>query len=391
MAIPRKPPFHGPAILSYGFRPFFLLGALYAGLAVWFWIALLSGGVDTASRFPAVDWHIHEMLFGYMAAVLAGFLMTAIPNWTGRLPVNGLPLAILVAVWMAGRMAMFLSGYLGAVPAALVDCAFLALLAAVCAREIIAGKNWRNLKVLLPVVTLLAANVWFHVEVITIGSSDASRRMALSAAIMLIAIIGGRIIPSFTRNWLVKHQPSPLPAPFDRLDIATLTLSAVALVAWTFAPAYQPSGYLLFAAAVMNILRLARWQGWRTFPDPLVLMLHLAFLWIPVGLTLAALRALAPTVGEAAAVHAFGVGAVGSMTLAVMMRATLGHTGRDLKAGWRGCLVFSAVSAAAVLRLILALGIQAEWLLHLSAACWVVAFLGFATLFGHPLLTPRRV
>ncbi len=267
----------------------------------------------------------------------------------------------------------------------------LALLAAVCAREIIAGKNWRNLKVLLPVVTLLAANVWFHVEVITIGSSDASRRMALSAAIMLIAIIGGRIIPSFTRNWLVKHQPSPLPAPFDRLDIATLTLSAVALVAWTFAPAYQPSGYLLFAAAVMNILRLARWQGWRTFPDPLVLMLHLAFLWIPVGLTLAALRALAPTVGEAAAVHAFGVGAVGSMTLAVMMRATLGHTGRDLKAGWRGCLVFSAVSAAAVLRLILALGIQAEWLLHLSAACWVVAFLGFATLFGHPLLTPRRV
>ena len=390
MAIPRSRPFDGPAILSYGFRPFFLFGALYAGLAVPFWIAQLSGVAQIASHFPAVDWHIHEMLFGYLAAVIAGFLMTAIPNWTGRLPVNGLPLACLVLAWMVGRAAIFLSAHLGALPTAMLDCTFLGLLAAVAGREIVAGKNWRNLKVLVPLVVLLAANVWFHAEVHVAGSSDKSRRLAIAAAVMLIGIIGGRIVPSFTRNWLVKRLPGLLPASFGRFDIATLAVTAVALVCWVAAPDHPAGGFLLIAAAALNLARLARWRGWRCFADPLVLILHLGFLWVPIGLALAGLAALAPErIAPAAAAHAFGVGAIGTMTLAVMVRATLGHTGRALKAGWRGCFVFAAILAAAAARLVHALFLPSEWLLHLAACAWAGAFLGFAVLYGHALLTSR--
>jgi uncharacterized protein involved in response to NO len=390
MAIPRVKPGRYPAILSYGFRPFFLAGALYAGLAILFWLPLFYGDVDTWSTFAPVDWHVHEMLFGYLAAVVTGFLLTAIPNWTGRLPVQGLPLLALALLWLAGRFAVFFSAGIGWLAAGVVDCAFLLAVAASAATEIVAGRNWRNLKVLLPVTVLFAANAAFHAEAHFEGVTDVSRRLGLGAAIILIMIVGGRIVPSFTRNWLVRENPGRLPASINRFDAVSIGISVLALVAWTFFPGSVATGVALIVAAVLSAARLARWAGDRTWRDPLVLILHVGFACLPIGLFLAGLAAFAPAlVPSAAGLHALGVGAIGTMTLAVMTRATLGHTGRDLKAGPGTCLIYVAVLLAALVRVCAAFIPGHPVLLDISAGLWAAAFLGFAALYGPMVSRPR--
>lgn len=391
MAIPRTRPGRYPAILSYGFRPFFGLGALYAGLSILFWLPLLHGHLATSSVFVPVDWHVHELLFGYLAAVLTGFLLTAIPNWTGRLPVQGLPLLALVLLWLAGRFAVFYSAQTGWLLAALIDCAFLLAVAGAAAVEIVAGRNWRNLKVLIPVAVLLAGNILFHIEAHVDGLSDIARRLATGAAIVLVMVIGGRLIPSFTRNWLARENPGRLPVPLNRFDMAAILLTALALVAWTFWPERVETGAALLVAAFLNAIRLARWAGDRTLRDPLVLILHVAYAFVPLGLLLTALAILLPTIiAPVAGLHALGVGAIGTMTLAVMVRATLGHTGHPLRAGRAGSFVFAAILIAAAARIAVALGLPGDWLLHLSALAWAAAFLGFALLYGGMLCRPRR-
>lgn len=390
MAVPRTRPGKYSAILSYGFRPFFLLASLYAGVTMLFWLPLLYGHLETSSAFAPVDWHVHEMLFGYVAAVVTGFLLTAIPNWTGRLPVQGLPLLALVLLWLAGRIAVFFSAETGWLAAAVIDCAFLLAVTGAAAVEIVAGRNWRNLKVLAPILALLAANILFHAEAHFDGVSDIGRRLGIGAAIVLITIIGGRIIPSFTRNWLVRRNPGRLPTPFGRFDVATIVTSALALALWSFLPERTETGLALLVAAILNVIRLSRWAGDRTFRDPLVLILHVAYAFVPLGMLLAALAILMPgTVAPAAGIHAFAVGTIGTMTLAVMIRATLGHTGRELHAGRAGCFVFVAILVAAAARIAEALGVPGDWLIHLAACAWVAAFLGFAVLYGGMLLRPR--
>lgn len=390
MAVPRTRPSDLPAVLSYGFRPFFLLGALYAGLAVLFWLPLLYGHLETASVFAPVDWHVHEMVFGYVAAIVTGFLLTAIPNWTGRLPVQGLPLLGLVLLWLAGRVAVFFSAQIGWLAAAAIDCAFLLAVAGAAAVEIVAGRNWRNLKVLAPVAILLAANILFHLEVRSAGFSDTGKRLGIAATIVLITIIGGRVIPSFTRNWLVRENPGRLPVPFNRFDMAVIAGSALALGLWTFRPEDMATGAVLAVAAGLNGVRLLRWAGHRTLRDSLVLILHIAYAFVPLGMALAAAAAILPgTVTAAAGIHAFGAGAIGTMTLAIMVRATLGHTGRQLSAGGAGSFVFAAVLIAAVARIAGALGLPGDWPMHLAATVWAVAFLGYAALYGGMLLRPR--
>lgn len=390
MAIPRTRPGNYPAFLSYGFKPFFLLAALQAAGAILFWIPLLYGQLETRSALAPLDWHIHEMLFGYLAAVVTGFLLTAIPNWTGRLPVQGLPLLGLVLLWVAGRVAVFLSADIGWLLAAAVDCAFLLAVGLAAAVEIVAGRNWRNLKVLVPVGVLIAANVAFHLEAHLSGLSDISRRLGIGAAIVLIMIIGGRIIPSFTRNWLVRENPGWLPAPFGRFDIASIAVSAAALAAWAFVPEGTGTGIALTVAALFNVVRLGRWAGHRTLRDGLVLVLHVSYAFVPVGLLLAGLTALeGETVPQAAAVHAFGVGAIGCMTLAVMTRATLGHTGRQLRAGGGTVAIYAAIILSALLRITAAFGPGQEALVHASAGLWAAAFFTYAALYGGMLLRPR--
>ncbi|WP_157016711.1 NnrS family protein [Mesorhizobium xinjiangense] len=389
MAIPRLRAFEGPALLSYGFRPFFLLSSLYAGLSILIWVPLYMGALDMRMLFLPVDWHIHEMLFGYLAAIVAGFLLTAVPNWTGRLPVQGLPLLVLVLLWGAGRLAVLLSVSLGWQLTAVIDCAFLAALGLAIAREIVAGRNWRNLKVLVPVAVLLLANGLFHIEAQFYGASDISRRLGLAAAITLIMLIGGRIIPSFTRNWLVRENPGRLPVPFGRYDGLSIAASILALAAWTVAPEHAMSATLMALAAILQAGRLARWAGERTWRDPLVAVLHLAYAFVPIGFALLSLAILAPgAVPVAAGMHALGGGAIGGMTLSVMVRATLGHTGRTLQADRATNVIFAAVFAAALLRIVAAFDVRMVWI-HAAGGAWALAFLGFAVLYGPALVTRR--
>jgi uncharacterized protein involved in response to NO len=376
----------GAPLFAMGFRPFFLFGAVFATLALPLWILGYYGWIPGITR----DWHVHEMLFGYLAAVITGFLLTAIPNWTGRLPVQGLPLLALALLWLAGRFAVFFSAGLGWWAAAMVDCAFLLAVAAAAASEIVAGRNWRNLKVLAPVTVLFLANVYFHVETHFEGASDVSRRLGIGAAVILIMVIGGRIVPSFTRNWLARKNPGRLPAPIDRFDMAAIGISALALMAWTFLPDEAATGAALILAAALTAIRLARWAGDRAWRDPLVLILHIGFACMPAGLLLAGLGALAPDlVPPAAGLHALGVGAIGIMTLAVMTRATLGHTGRELRADVGTCLVYAAVLLAALARVCAALAPGEPVLIDVSAGLWAAAFLGYGALYGPMLVKPR--
>lgn len=390
MAVPRVKPGNYPAILSHGFRPFFLLGAAYAALIILVWLPLLHGTLRTHSSFAAVDWHVHETLFGYVAAVITGFLLTAIPNWTGRLPIQGLPLLALLLLWLAGRIAVFFSGAFGWTLTMAVDSLFLLAVASAAAIEIIAGRNWRNLMVLVPVGLLLAANILFHVEAHLLGTSDVSRRLAIGVIVVLIMIIGGRIIPSFTRNWLARENPGRLPAPFSRFDGLALIIGAVALIAWTLAPAHVVTGMLLLIAAGLHLLRLARWAGDRTLRDPLVVILHVGYFFVPLGLLLAGLGAMFDHhTLEVAAIHVLGVGAMGTMTLAVMTRATLGHTGYALRADTTTCIIYALVVCAALTRLAAVFWPTNIALLHAAATLWSLAFVGFCLRYGGMLLRPR--
>ena len=388
-AIPRLKPHAGPALLSYGFRPFFLLGPLYAGLAILAWLPVFYGELSLATTFSPRDWHVHELLFGYVPAVVAGFLLTAIPNWTGRLPLQGGPLLGLVAAWLAGRFAVTLSAQIGWLAAAVVDCAFLVMMAAAVAREIAAGKNRRNLKIVALLGLLAIGNLAFHLEAHFEGIALHATRLGIATVIMLIMVVGGRIVPSFTRNWLMRRGPGRLPAPFGRFDLTCLALSGAGLVLWIFEPQGMPVGAALVAAAALNVVRLGRWAGDRTFADRLVLILHVGYAFVPLGFLLVGLSAF-DIVAPSAGIHAWTAGAIGIMTLAVMSRASLGHTGRPLVASAALQAVYAAVLIAALARVCAAL--HPAWhgpLLHVAAFAWAAAFLGFAALYT-PLLVLRK-
>jgi uncharacterized protein involved in response to NO len=391
MAIPRLKDYRGPALLSYGYRPFFWFGSLYAGISIILWLPLFYGELSIASQFTPVDWHIHEMFFGFLSAVVTGFLFTAIPNWTGRMPIQGTPLLFLVLLWATGRAAVTFSTYIGWLPAMIIDLLFLTTILAVLANEIIAGKNWPNLKVLLPLGLLLGANAGFHLEAHFDGISDISRRLAMAAAILLIMIIGGRIIPSFTRNWLVRNNPGKLPTPFSRFDVMTIAVAAVALIFWIVTDLGQISGALLLVAAVLQFIRLLRWAGYRTLKDPLVLVLHLSYLFIPIGFTLLGLAGFFPEFfSPLSGIHALGTGAVGSMTVSVMLRATLGHSGQRLQAGRSAQFIFVMIFLAAISRIVAEFAVdQYSLLLYFSGLTWFLAFAGFGTIFA-PLFLKKK-
>ncbi|GGC17786.1 short-chain dehydrogenase [Marivita lacus] len=386
MSEKNHPPYTGPALFSYGFRPLFLAAGLFAVLIVPLWMAVWSGQVALGGPFSPTDWHIHEMLFSYTSAVIAGSLFTAIPNWTGRMPTRGWPLMVLAFLWLAGRFAVAGAGGLGPVAVMLVDGAFMAAIGVMITTEIVAGRNWSNLKVVVPVLLYLAADITFHLEAMSQGSADVGRRMGFAMVAMLVLLIGGRIIPSFTRNWLVKRgpEPGPLPVPFDRFDAASLTFTLVMLLTWVALPESRLAGWGLLLAAAVQFLRLMRWRGWRVGSSPLLLMLHLAFAFLPLGLFAVGLASLG-ILPVATGLHLLGIGGFGGMTLAVMMRASLGHTGRPLEAGRALTLAFACVALAALMRV----AVPTAFGLWIAAALWTVGFGLFAWRFVPILSLPN--
>lgn len=377
-----------PAFLSFGFRPFFLLGAIYAAAVMAAWPAMWMGVIAPPAGLTAVDWHVHELLFGYLSAIIAGFLLTAVPNWSGRPPLKGPALLCLVLLWSAGRLAVHMGD--GGAPAGIADAVFLLALGGFLAREITVSRNWRNLMVLAPLFVFLAADGLFHLQVHLDGGADHARRLGIGAAVMLVLIIGGRITPNFTRNWLVRQAPGALPARVGRFDGVTLVVSAAALSAWVLAPLNPATGGLMIAAGVVNLIRLARWTGYRTWGEPLVAILHVGYGFAPLGLLLSGLAAFDPArVPPLAGLHAFGAGVIGVMTLAVMTRATLGHTGRALHADRLTVFIYAAIILAAVTRIVGAFRPEAMGFLHASATLWTVAFLMFTARYGPMLARPR--
>jgi len=392
MAIPRHRTHSGPALFSAGFRPFFLLAALWGMLSMPFWLAVFSGAVALPSDLAPWMWHAHEMIFGYAAATIAGFLLTAIPNWTGRLPLQGWPLAGLASLWIAGRLAVLLSATLGVGVAAAVDLAFPLVFLLVVAREIIAGNNRRNLPMVVALSFLLLGNLLVHMEAMGYGNTaELGVRIGLATVLMLIALVGGRIIPSFTRNWLAKERPQgPLPAEADRFDLAALAVAALALLAWAAKPDSSYAPWIELAAGAALVARLSRWRGVATMSEPLLWVLHLGYGWLAFGLMLLAINELSPLLPATSALHALTTGAVGTMTLAVMTRATLGHTGQALTASRGTTAIYGLVTIAAALRVAAPL-LAGHYVAAVTAAglAWSGAFLLFAALYGPLLLRPR--
>ncbi|MCW5724026.1 MAG: NnrS family protein [Maricaulaceae bacterium] len=373
-----------PPILQNGFRPFFLGGALLAAVSVPLWALAFYGHAGEAAGLATRHGHVHEMLFGYLAAIIAGFALTAIPNWTGRLPVAGWPLLALFALWLLGR------GHVFAPEAAIwlaADLAFFFVFALIAAAEIVSGRNWRN----LPVVGLLAAFAAAHALAHVPGVEAYGERAALGAAACLIGLIGGRITPSFTRNWLTQMGLPTRPAPvagFDRLALIALLL---ALGSWVLVPDTALAGSFLVIAGMMHVARLARWRGWVSASEPMVWSLHAGYAWLAAGLLLLGVSILSPGwVPYAAGMHALAAGAVGAMTLAVMTRASRGHTGRSRAAGPATTAIYLLVHAGALARVFAAFAPPGAdiWLIA-GAGLWSGAFALFVIVYAPMLSGPR--
>lgn len=381
--------YSGPAFLSRGFRPFFLLAAIWAAVAMVIWIALISGYDPLLSAFDPVSWHAHEMLFGYLGAVLAGFLLTSVPNWTGRPPIAGFPLIVLVLLWCAGRFAVAYSG-MAPLLAAIVDLTYPIALFLVIGREIISARNARNYPIVVLLFGFATGNMLFHYTALDDGFSAGSDglRAGLAVAIMLISLVGGRIVPAFTRNWMAQQGQDRFPAQPDRLDQGALILGLVALLLWIVWPEQPVSGTALLLAGIVHALRLSRWQMFRTLPEPLVWVLHVGYGFVPFGFLAIGISVFGG-LPAATAQHVWMAGAIGLMTLAVMTRASLGHAGWPLAATRMTVVIYLALIGSVFTRLGHEFMSENVLLLYLSAGLWIIAFGGFAIAYLPILVRPR--
>ena len=391
---------HSPSLIAHffsgGFRPFFLAGALHAALMIALWVPWFLGFIYVPTALSPVVWHQHELLFGFVPAVIAGFLLPAVPNWTGRKPLGGWPLGLLFGLWLAGRLAIAGSETIGLHAAMTVAGAFLPVLAGLILRELVAARNSRNYKVVAVIGILFAAQLVFFHEFDRYGRIDMANRMAIATIIFLIALIGGRIIPSFTGNWLRQNNPGPIPPAFNRFDLAATVLSGLALAAWPTATgitALVPfAGLLLIIAGIAQFLRQLRWRPERTLAEPLVTILHIAFFFIPLGFLMTGTALLLDDAGlRTAGVHAWTSGTIGAMTLAMMTRATRGHSAQALRSPSSTTFgIYLPIVLATLLRIGVALAPQyTMFLLPLTGLLWIVAFLGFLVLYA-PFALQRK-
>ena len=382
----------GPTILQHSFRPFFMAAGFWATLAVPFWLMSYMGVLVLPAGFDGLLWHQHEMLYGFAGAAIAGFILTAIPNWTGRLPVSGWRLGLLVSFWLAGRLGFLAAALIGPIATAVLDLSFLTTLAAMIARELISGKNWRNLPVLVLISFFTLGNWLVHFELGGIAeTAELGIRLSTFVLAILVAVIGGRIVPSFTRNWLVRSGVVILPEPMGRFDTIALAALAIFVVAQVFVPDRQLTSYLALLAGGLHGIRLMRWKGWAIFGEPLMWVLHLGYAWLVVALMLIGLAGLTDIVPATAAIHALTVGAFGTMILAVMTRASLGHTGRELKATPGTTVIFVLITIAAIVRVAAPfLNDQSLSAIWISGIAWTAAYGLFSVLY-FPVFTQPRV
>jgi uncharacterized protein involved in response to NO len=396
----------GPVFFQQALRPFFLGAAVYAVVVMLLWLLSLEGLFLMPSRF-AISWHAHEMLYGFAGACIAGFLLTAVPNWTGRLPVRGWPLAALFGLWVIScEPVMFGLVFLLAWPFStqghhvfliadilmpFTSIIFLLVLAGIIVNEIVTGRNVRNALVALVISGFALLNTALNAAAFLDLDHDvisAMLRGSVMLVILLVTLIGGRVTPSFTRNFLARRNEGKLPTPANTFDTVSIAATIIAGSVWSISPQAIPVGIVMLLVGGMHFYRLSRWCGNKILGEPLVLVLHLAYLWVGAGFFLAGM-AVFTSVPEQTAVHAFTVGAIGTMTLAIMTRAGLGHTGHPLVADAAIVSAYIFITASAIVRVgAEILDADPVWL-YVSGLLWVAAY-GTFVLRYFPILTKER-
>ncbi len=373
----------GFALWALGFRPFYLLAAAFAAIGIVAWVLVLSGWL--AMPMAGIWWHAHEMLFGFAAAVIVGFLFTAGRNWTGLDTPTGFPLALFALLWLGGRLGM---AFDGALVATIVDAAFLPAAAFVIARLLWRAGSRRNYFIVGILSLLSLANIAFHLARLGVLAIDplAALHFALGVIVLLETTIAGRVVPSFTASALkgVRQWQRPW------LNIAAVAATGVALLCWAFLPGLLWGAALSLLAALLQLPRSLGWNPWATRRTPLLWSLHLAHLWIPIGLALLAASQLG-WLPRSAGVHALTIGATGGLIIGMITRTALGHTGRMIIAGRIETAAYALVQLAAVVRVltVAAIPVASTSGIHTAAALWALAFLLYLWRYLPWLIRPR--
>lgn len=379
-----------PLWLRGGYRLLFACAGFWAVFVVILWVGALDGRWTLPTAMAPLVWHQHEMLFGYLGAVIGGFVSAAIPNWTGRRTVIGWRVVGVVGLWLTARLAILFSASVPPLVGAAFDVLYLLTLLAYAAWEIFVSDN-RNKPILIILFLFAVACALDHAAAMGAYVDPAlGWRMGFSLVLLLISLIGGRIIPAFTRNWLMRQgQSEALPTMPNRFDMIVIGATAIALAAWIANSGSPAAAWLLIGAGALQAARLARWAGLRALRDPLVFVLHFSYAWLPVGLILLGCAMLGHLLPMSSAVHALGAGAMGAVTLAVMTRATRGHTGRPLEASRGTVAIYLLVHLGALLRVLAPL-LPMDYMvvIALAGGLWGGAFLLFLFLYVPMLLRP---
>ena len=386
--MPKTHPF-----MSYAFRPFFLLNGLFAIVVVSIWLMALHGTNLAPVSATMLYWHGHEMVVGFGMAAMAGFILTAVATWTDRPPLQGKLLGALVFSWLLGRLTMMAVTWLPYWLVAFVDTIFPFLLAFLVGREVVGGGSRRNYPIVGITLVLAVLNLLYHLGTLRIlpGMDRLALYFLIHVVLLMITVIAGRIIPNFTANWLRARGHERLPENHPLTDGITAAATVATGVSVSLTPLGPVTGLLAMVAALSHAVRLARWRGLATTSEPLLFVLHVAYLWLPVGYALTALAAFGLVFPASAALHALTMGAIGNMILAVTSRVALAHTGRSLHAPRLIVISYAILNAAVVARILSPLNpdLYVE-MIDLSALGWIVTFALFTGVYW-PVLTRRRV
>jgi len=377
-------------LFALGFRPFYLLASLFAIGSLVFWLLSFTGVVHAGGYLRGIFWHSHEMVFGLAIAVMSGFLLTAVRNWTGLATPTGLALAAMAVVWLAGRL-LIATG--PPMLAAITDAAFVPLLALAIALPIIKSRNQRNYKIVVLLILIALTNVIYHLA--SLGPLPAwlaytSVITAIDLMTILFAVVAGRVIPAFTKNAIPESAPRHQ-SWLELLSFGSLVLIIVTKLSsdWVFVPPLVTT-VIIASAALSHLFRLALWQPQLTRGNPLLWMMPVSYLWLPIALFLRALAGYS-IVGQGVWIHALTMGAISGLMLAMMMRSSLGHTGRPLVASGVDVAAFLTLQLAALIRVSAGLFAAESYgpVVVLSGAVWALAFAVFLTRYAPMLVSPR--
>lgn len=357
-------------LFSYAFRPFFLLAGLSGIGFIAFWVLSLNGQATLPKGLAPLHWHGHEMVVGFAMATVAGFVLSAVATWTGRAAVNGIAVVWLAMCWLIGRAAIFYGHFLHPYAVIALDMLFPVSLCILIAREVFGARNKRNYKVVAIVAMLTVLNFTFH----TVAATQ-SLYLMIHTMLLLVALIGGRIIPNFTANWLRGQGAVRLPANSQSIDRLSITLTILVGIAVVASPSRVLVGYLALSAAALHAVRVSRWQSLQTVSNPLLCILHVAYWWIPIAYAMTGLASLGLFVTSTAALHAVTMGAIGGMVFAMITRVPLGHTGRALHASRLTVVAYVLLTSAVLIR-ILSPWMPESYLsmVNLAAVAWCLAF-----------------